>query len=224
MSAKQFNKVYVITEHPECQICREHGDELEVHDDPADLMDSLLLREDNVALFIDVKYYIQLGAEARNRLMAVAQGIPHYRIRYDAASNSFVYIDDPRILQQAYHPSQEALQLRQEERVPVHLNAELAKEEDPFMQHALQTNITNISSCGCFVYCVQNTPYRGFAYVRIRELSNKRPIYCNIRWRREWGVHDKLPGIGMQFVDIQPDQAAELKEMYILPYLHEHDE
>lgn len=220
MSGKKYKRTYVITDQTDCQICKEYGEEVVIFDDPADMVDSLLLREDNVALFIDVKYYMKLGPEARNRLIAVAQGVPHFRIRLDPDSNCFIAIDDPASPVLISRTNEETLLLRKEERMPVKLNIELTKEEDPFIQHALRTNILNISCSGCFVYCVDNAQFKGFAYIRIHELSNKRPIYCNIRWRREWGVPDKLPGLGVQFVDMQQDQIRELQEMYINPFLH----
>lgn len=222
MSAFKFNKVYVISDVEDCVICREFGEEFELQDDPAALMDSLLKKEADVALFIDVRYYIKLGAEARNRLMAVARDVPCFRIRYDHGAGGFKCIDNPR--QYCPREREESPRLRMQERVQVQLNAELTKEDDPFVQHGLRTSVLNISSGGCFVYCVDNAPYVGFAYVRIQELSNKRPIYCSIRWRREWGISDSLPGLGVQFVDIQPDQVRELQDMYITPYLLSLDE
>jgi len=220
MSSPRFRKAYVITDQPSCRFCADYAEELVVFDDPAKLMESLLLREEDVGVFIDVKYYIKLGPEARNRLLAVAKGVPHFRIRLDAASGDFIAIDDPDSPPTQERESREALRLRKEERVPVQLNVELAKEEDPFVQHAQRTSIMNISTSGAFIYCVDNSPFRGFAYVRIHELSNRRPVYCNIRWRRQWGLPDKLPGLGVQFVDLQSDQLRELNEMYIIPYLH----
>lgn len=220
MSQHLYSKAFVITDHDDCTICRDYAVETIVFDDPADIIQAILRREQNVAVFVDVRFYIKLGAEARNRLLAVARGVPVFRIRYSASDNAFLFIDTPgnSDADAQCRDDQEMFKLRCEERVPVQLNILLAKEEDPFVHNAEKSNIANISRHGCFVLCVDSTPYKGFLYIRINELSNRRPILCNIRWHREWGVEDKFPGMGVQFVDIEADQLRELETMYLTPH------
>lgn len=216
---RSFDKVYVVTDRADCTPCGQYGQQTVILDDPAEAVESLLRQEENVALFVDVKFYLKLGAEVRNRLQAVAAGLPVFRIHFDRRSESFQFIDDPARADTPVAVQDLGYRLRSEDRVPVKLNALLAKEDDPFVQHAVRTNITNISNRGCFMYCVDNDAYRGFVFIRIQELTNKRPIYCSVRWRRPWGEPDTLPGLGLQFVDMTPDQRQELDTMYIQPHL-----
>lgn len=221
--SKLFNKALVICGHDTCPTCGDFAEEVIVYNDPAEATAPLLKREDDVALFVDVKHYLQLGAEARNRLLAVAQGTPLYRISRDTSAGTFRIIDDPQKGPGIAPSTTGRLQLRSEERVPVQLNAIIAKEDNPFLHEAEKANILNITAHGSFIFCVGNAAYKDFLYLRIKELSNKRPILCSIRWHRAWGIEDSLPGMGVQFVDIQADQISELETMYITPHLHDLD-
>jgi hypothetical protein len=94
-------------------------------------------------------------------------------------------------------------------RIPLHLNAMLSRSPD--MADAVQTVCIDFSEGGCFLYStdtnlVPQTPI----WIRLIGLSDQSPIQGMICWKREWGIVNKIPGIGIRFDVLTGKQQEEI--------------
>lgn len=153
------------------------------------------------------------GAE-RDHLFKVSGAFPLLRVRRKAKGIS--YIDDlDHFLNRTrlFSPRK----VRSQVRVPVRLNILLAAQDDAAFERAVRANLLDLSRSGGFAYTLEEFQHSQSLLVRILELADPAPIHAHVRWRRQWGLADTLPGIGLLFSDIRPGQLDELMTRYISP-------
>ena len=159
-------------------------------------------------LILDVQRVMRADRVSRDLLFSYADTVPIVRSKVERATGLVIFIDSLEVL----HHSCRGTGFRAMVRVPVKLNALLSEGHDPAMAQVQRLNILDISLGGCFLYTMENFDDIDFVHIRIMELENKLPILCNIRWRQIWGRENVLPGIGVKFVSIKPDQLDEIRE------------
>lgn len=103
--------------------------------------------------------------------------------------------------------------IRDCERVELNFNVLLSKKEDFAESEALKTITMNVSKEGCFVFTPHRWQIGEFAWLKFMELLDPAPIGVEVRWVKEWGKTLGIPGIGVRFRDMTPEQAAQIKDM-----------
>ncbi len=152
----------------------------------------------------------------RDHLLKVIGSFPLLRTMRKGEDCVLSYLDDLACFAsnvKAFSPRR----VRCHTRVPVRLNVLIASEDDLDFEHALKTNLLDISVNGGFAYGLDDFAGQELVRLRILELSDPAPILAHIRWRKPWGSPDILPGLGLLFVDIRPGQLDELMTRYITP-------
>lgn len=94
-------------------------------------------------------------------------------------------------------------------RVPLNLNAALSRSPD--MADAELTACIDFSPGGCFLFCVNDEiTLQSAVWIRLVALNDPTPIASTVCWRREWGITNEIPGVGIRFDKITPQQQAEI--------------
>lgn len=105
-----------------------------------------------------------------------------------------------------------ARRIRINERKDVHFNIVLSSASD-LSEKADERAVTiNVSNGGCLIYSTGNWEVSEKVMIVIKELEDKRPITCEVRWKRTWGEEMQVPGIGVKFEDISEGQLREFCE------------
>ena len=81
-------------------------------------------------------------------------------------------------------------------------------------KHIERTVTINCSRGGAFFFSAQDWKDLNTVWFIINELQDKSPIVGKIRWAIAWGKALKIPGIGISFKHINPNQMEELTEKY----------
>lgn len=75
----------------------------------------------------------------------------------------------------------------------------------------LRSTSADISYNGFFLVLPNAEDAEDEIEVTVKELDNQEPLRCAVRWRLRWGVSNKiLPGIGVEVLQIQPDQREQM--------------
>jgi hypothetical protein len=94
-------------------------------------------------------------------------------------------------------------------RVPLNLNAVLSRSPD--MANGERTACIDFSPGGCFLFCVNDEiPLQSTVWLRLITLNDQTPIESTVCWKREWGITNEIPGIGIRFDRMSPQQQAEI--------------
>jgi hypothetical protein len=94
-------------------------------------------------------------------------------------------------------------------RIPLNLNAMLSCSPD--MADAERTACIDFSPGGCFLFCVNDEIIpQSTVWIRLTALNDQSPILSSVCWKREWGITNELPGIGIRFDSMTPQQQAEI--------------
>lgn len=177
------------------------------------LLDHLL--DNPVSGFVlEVQKVMRAPGAERDHLFKVSGAFPLLRVRRKA--KGITYIDDlDHFLNRTrlFGPRK----VRSHVRVPVRLNILLAAHDDPGFERAVRANLLDVSRSGGFAYTLDDLQHAQTVCLRIQELADPAPIMAHVRWRRQWGLADTLPGIGLLFSDIRPGQLDELMNRYIAP-------
>ena len=101
-------------------------------------------------------------------------------------------------------------------RKSIHFNTIICHEEKMTEKNIEKTVTINASKGGCFLFSIQDWSRSLHVWLIINELQDKTPISGDIRWKMEWGKAMMIPGIGINFKQIKPNQLEELTGKYSL--------
>lgn len=94
-------------------------------------------------------------------------------------------------------------------RIPLNLNAALSRSPD--MENAERTACIDISPGGCFLFCVNDDiTLHAPVWIRLIILNDQTPIQSTVCWKREWGMTNEIPGVGIRFDRMTEQQQAEM--------------
>lgn len=101
--------------------------------------------------------------------------------------------------------------LRVKRRKKLFLNVYLDFSEDASGEELIKANTADISQIGGFLISDREVNRDDIFYLVIKELADKSPIKCKVKWTLPWGTtNNHLPGFGVAFTLIKPEQQEEL--------------
>lgn len=169
-------------------------------------------------LLMDVDTMQRAGRDEKAFVHDLIQLFPSMRITWDAAGCGIKTIPYGQsqegggledFINRLCRPF-EARTLRTAERSNIHFNVYLSPAKD-FPPASTEKSITmNASTTGCFIYSTGNWEGRQDAWIKVMELEDPTPIQVEICWRKEWGKHMSIPGIGIRFMEISDWQMEEV--------------
>jgi CheY-like chemotaxis protein len=94
-------------------------------------------------------------------------------------------------------------------RLPLNLNAVLSHPSNK--ECAERTVCIDISPGGCFMFSVNDEiALQSSVLIRLVILNDPSPILSTVCWKREWGMTNDIPGVGIRFDAMSEQQQAEL--------------
>lgn len=210
-------RTFVFTDRP--QEYRKSLESLGIHaefrSDVNELIDAILDADQCPGLILDIRQVMAMPPRDRDRLFSLSSRVPILRTKMDAASGHVIFIDEFSLFQCS--PAGLAPFFRASVRVSVDLACLLSGEDDPAMARPLPARIGDISEGGCLLRLPPAHPVPDFLHLRIPDLANPLPIFCNVRWRAPAGPDRDTPGAGVKFLDIKPDQMDEITARFLQP-------
>lgn len=104
--------------------------------------------------------------------------------------------------------------VRTDVRKDINLNVIVSRTRKFNKKDMVRTVTINFSKGGCFLYSVDEWTIGESIWLKIKELDDDRPVYGEIRWVVEWGKALKVPGIGVMFMDLKPEQLDTIYNKY----------
>ncbi|MBI4800382.1 MAG: PilZ domain-containing protein [Desulfarculus sp.] len=99
---------------------------------------------------------------------------------------------------------------RSNQRIELHLHL-LLHRAPPGGAEAGQPTVThNLSPGGCFIITGDPWDLGARAWITLPELPAMGAIQVEVRWAQPWGQTRRLPGIGVRFLDLGPEQAQQI--------------
>lgn len=205
-------RIFVLTDTPEPygkHLCRD-GTEPVYTDNVPSLLE--YLRGVAVAgLVLEIAKVMQAQLQDRDRLFGYAGTFPVLRSRMHPETG-VAFLDDP----DCFFRNLDAAageHCRGHARISMVLDCEFSGEDDPFLAEPVQASIMDISPGGCFIRTDRTASDQRFLYLRVPELGSTRPIFCNVRWLKSVRDSKAMPGMGVMFIDITPDQAKNISAL-----------
>ncbi|GFE61444.1 PilZ domain-containing protein [Geobacter sp. AOG2] len=169
------------------------------------------------AIFLDMPLIVKASRYEKSLVDDALHALPNARLNVTAKTQKI------RMLiswdaQEGAHTPEEHLRYCCEQhpkvapicsRVLLNLNAVLSR--SPNMATPERTVCIDFSPGGCFLFCVNDeiTPL-STVWIRLVALSDQSPITATVCWKREWGMTSEIPGIGVRFDVMTPQQQAEI--------------
>jgi hypothetical protein len=95
------------------------------------------------------------------------------------------------------------------DRIQLNLNAMLSRSST--MESAERTVCIDFSPGGCFLFCVNDEiTVQSSVWISLLNLNDPSPILSNVCWKREWGLTNEVPGIGIRFDEMTKHQKDEI--------------
>jgi len=94
----------------------------------------------------------------------------------------------------------------------IHFNVILSRKKDLQAAHSERTVTVDVSEGGCFVFSVRDWAPGQTAWLTIMELADATPIGTHVRRCIQWGKGMRVPGVGLEFVEIGDRQAKEISD------------
>jgi hypothetical protein len=169
------------------------------------------------AIFLDMPLIVKASRYERSLVEDALHFLPNARLNISAKTQKI------RMLvswdtQEGAHTAEEHLRYCCEQsprvshirnRVDLNLNAMLSR--SPEMSDAERTACIDFSPGGCFLFCVNDEiALQSTVWVRLIALNDQTPIESTVCWKREWGITSEIPGIGIRFDTMSPQQQMEI--------------
>lgn len=103
--------------------------------------------------------------------------------------------------------------IRDCKRVELNFNVLLSKRPDFAGGQSLKTITVNVSTEGCFVITPEPWKNGETGWLKFMELLDPTPIRVEVRWIKAWGKTMGIPGIGVRFREMTPEQMAQIRDM-----------
>ena len=167
---------------------------------------------------IDLPVKLRATQHEKDLFMDLADNFPVLQLNYDEQTGEvrsfyFSKVEGTESLEDFINKecrNFKARVIRSSPRKKVHFNALLTREGGPADQPAEKSFTVDVSKGGCFLFSTQSWEKNEKVLFTLTELSDHTPIAGEVRWKREWGVSLKIPGIGVEFTHITEAQLAEI--------------
>lgn len=175
-----------------------------------------IARQPYNAIFLDMPLIGHASRYEKSLVKDVLHAVPHARLDITATREISVVVsgDD----HESSHSPEEYLRYCCEQpvqtvvpqnRIQLNYNAVLSRSVD--MAAAERTVCIDISPGGCFLFCVnEEITLNSSVWVNLIILNDSTPIPSTVCWKREWGMTNEIPGVGIRFEEMTEQQQSEI--------------
>lgn len=173
-------------------------------------------------LLIDIVSSIRASAFDRAKLADLMEVYPSLRLRWDPVEENIrTYMTGAGTGQritlkqfvETYCQPFKARSLRFNIRKEIICNVLYSPYADVEDDHVQKSVTIDLSAGGCFLFSTQRHPVGSLLWLRFIDLVDNSPIQVEVLWGREWGKAMLIPGIGVRFLTIKPEQLQEITAM-----------
>jgi hypothetical protein len=173
-------------------------------------------------LLVDIVSSIRASAFDRAKLADLMEVYPSLRLRWDPVEENIrTYMTGAGTGQritlkqfvETYCQTFKARSLRFNVRKELCCNVLCSSYADVADELVLKSVTIDLSIGGCFLFSTQRHSTGSILWLRFIDLIDNAPIQVEVLWGREWGKTMSLPGVGVRFLTIKPEQLQEIKAM-----------
>ena len=169
------------------------------------------------AIFLDMPLIVRASQYEKSLVEDALRALPHARLNITATTRQISILVSGESHESSQTP-EEYLRYCCEQpvkivlprnRIPIHLNAVLAHTPDTTASE--RTVCIDISPGGCFLFCVNDEiSLQSTVWIRLVILNDPAPIQSTVCWKREWGMTNEIPGVGIRFDQMSEQQQTEI--------------
>ncbi len=171
------------------------------------------------AIFLDMPLIAKGSHYEKSLVEDCLRALPHARLNLTPAGEISILVSDAGHKSSGtpeeylhYCCQQPVKVVLPRKRIALHINALMSGSDD--MAAPGRTACIDISPGGCFLFSTdEETGVHDTIWVRLMLLNDPTPIQSMVCWKREWGVTNDMPGVGIRFdamSDRQREQLATL--------------
>jgi hypothetical protein len=169
------------------------------------------------AIFLDMPLIVRASQYEKSLVEDALRTLPHARLNITVATGEISILvsgDDHESSQTPeeylrYCCEQPIKTVLPQNRIPLNFNAVLSR--SPEMAAVERTVCIDISPGGCFMFCVNDEiTLQSLVWIRLVILNDSTPIMSTVCWKREWGMTNEIPGVGIRFDGMTEQQQTEI--------------
>jgi Tfp pilus assembly protein PilZ len=169
------------------------------------------------AIFLDMPLIVRASVYEKSLVEDALRALPHARLNIVPATGEISILISGETHESTKTPEeylryccdQPVKIVLPRNRIPLNLNAMLSYPKD--MATVERTACIDISPGGCFLFTVNDEiTLQSAVWVRVVVLNDPAPILCTVCWKREWGVTNEIPGIGVRFDEMTAEQQTQI--------------
>ncbi|MDA8428711.1 MAG: PilZ domain-containing protein [Geobacteraceae bacterium] len=169
------------------------------------------------AIFLDMPLIVRASQYEKSLVEDALRALPHARLNITPATREISILisgESPESSQTPeeylrYCCEQPVRIVLPRNRIPIHLNAVLTHAPDTAAGE--RTVCIDISPGGCFLFCVNDEiSLQSTVWIRLVILNDPAPIQSTVCWKREWGMTNEIPGVGIRFDRMSEQQQTEI--------------
>jgi PilZ domain len=173
-------------------------------------------------ILIDIATQARCPARIREKVNHILDLYPVARLQWDTDRNRVKALipvqhdedDSFKFFTQRYCPTIQPRTTRGVERIRLNFNLQLSLTRDGLTDNPTPTITLNVSHHGCFICSSEDWEMGQHVWFILNELKDKTPICGRVCWLIPWGEKMRIPGIGVEFTEIQKPQLEELKRWF----------
>jgi Tfp pilus assembly protein PilZ len=170
------------------------------------------------AIFLDIPLLVRATQYEKSLVEDALRALPHARLNITASTRevSILVSGDSHESSQTpeeylrYCCEQPVKTILPRNRIALNLNAVLSLPAEDTMSDE-RTVCIDISPGGCFLFSVnEEISLQSTVLIRLLILNDPSPIQSTVCWKREWGMTNDIPGVGIRFDEMTPQQQAQI--------------
>jgi hypothetical protein len=175
-----------------------------------------IARQPYNAIFLDMPLISYASHYEKSLVKDVLRVLPHASLDITATHEISVVVSGE--VYESSHSPEEFLRycceqpvktVAPQNRIQLNYNAVLSRSPD--LADAERTVSIDISPGGCFLFCVNDDiTLHSSVWVSLIILNDSTPIPSTVCWKREWGMTNDVPGVGIRFEKMTEQQQTEM--------------
>ena len=172
------------------------------------------------AIFLDIPLIVRASHYEKSLVEDALRALPHARLNIIPATREISILVSGNDHESSHTPEeylhycceQPVKTVQPRSRIPLNLNAVLSPPAN--MASAERTVCIDISPGGCFLFCVNDEiALQSSVWIQLVILNDPSPILSTVCWKREWGMTNEIPGVGLRFDEMTAQQQAQIHSL-----------
>jgi CheY-like chemotaxis protein/Tfp pilus assembly protein PilZ len=169
------------------------------------------------AIFLDMPLIVRASRYDKSLVEDALRALPHARLNITDSSGEISMLVSGDNHESSETPEeylrycceQPVKTVLPRNRIPLNLNAELSHHSKNTSKE--RTVCIDISPGGCFLFSVNDEiALQSTVWINLIILNDPTPILSTVCWKREWGMTNDIPGVGIRFDEMSKHQQEQI--------------